>query len=162
MADKKIDWSKFDKTVDFEALQEDVKEAEKGGGDYPEIPDGQYEVEVSKMELGSSKKGDPMLVVWFTILEGEFKNSKLFNYGVMQPNNANAYGFQVHKNNTLLRDLWEPENDDEVTLTSFEQYNELILDIAEEIQDEVVFVIEKVTDAKGFVNYKVIESFDLD
>ncbi len=162
MSENKINWAKLDKMVDFEALEEDVKSAASNSGDFPDIPDGQYETVINKMELGQSKKGDPMVIIWFDITEGEFENSKLFYYGVIQPENTNAYGFQVHKNNELLRSLWEPENEDDVKLISFEQYSELILDIAEEIQDDVGFVINKETDKKGFVNYKVIEAFDLE
>ena len=33
---------------------------------------------VDKIELKPTKKGDPMVSIWFTILAGKYKNSKLF------------------------------------------------------------------------------------
>ncbi|MBG9863102.1 hypothetical protein ABD99_00005, partial [Bacillus cereus] len=71
MTEKKFNWGKFDKKIDLEALAADVKEVEEnGGGDFEPLPDGQYEVAVEKLELTESKKGDPMLTIWFKIVEG--------------------------------------------------------------------------------------------
>ncbi|PFT87008.1 hypothetical protein COK81_21880, partial [Bacillus thuringiensis] len=108
MAEKKFNWSKFDKKVDLEALAADVQEVEEngGGGDFEKVPDGQYEVAIEKMELTESKKGDPMLMIWFNIVDGEFEGQKIFYYKVMQPQNDKAWGYQVHQNNEMLRKLW--------------------------------------------------------
>ena len=73
-------WTKFDKEFDNEALRDEVKEAAENGGsgEYREVPTGDYEVEIEKLECTSSKKGDPMVTVWFNILEGDFEGSKIF------------------------------------------------------------------------------------
>ena len=65
-----MDFSKFNKAVDLEALKHDIQEAEENGGsgDYKDVPTGTYEVKIEKMEIKESKKGDPMLSVWFKIL----------------------------------------------------------------------------------------------
>ena len=74
------DYSKFDKLVDIEGLKKDVAEAkENGRGEYKEVPKGTYEVKIDKMELVESKKGDPMVSIWFKILSGEYKNSLIFS-----------------------------------------------------------------------------------
>lgn len=73
-----MDFSKFDKAVDIEGLKHDIEEAKENGGNRREVPHGDYEVKVQKMELTESKKGDPMVSIWFKILTGEFKNSLLF------------------------------------------------------------------------------------
>ena len=84
-------FDKWDKDIDTEGLANDVKEAaENGGGDYKEVPHGDYEVAVQQMELKASKKGDPMVSIWFKILEGEFKGSIIFYNQVI------TQGFQVH------------------------------------------------------------------
>ncbi len=50
-------WDKFDKNIDVEGLKADAKEAaENGGGDFKEVPHGEYEAEVNKLELRESKK----------------------------------------------------------------------------------------------------------
>ena len=153
-----FDWNKFDKQVDMTGIQEQIDAAAEGGN-YPEIPEGEYEVKVKKMELGQSKKGDPMLKVQFEILAGQYKGQRIFYNGVMQPGNENAIGFQIHKNNELLRAL---SDDDSVQFTNFAQYNDLILDIAEEITGDNAWeyaLAKSVTD-KGYDAYEIVEIFE--
>ncbi|MHC5215415.1 DUF669 domain-containing protein [Enterococcus sp. LJL128] len=162
MTEKQFDWAKFDKTVDLDALQADVKTAEEnGGGDFPTIPDDQYEVKVRNMELGHSKAGDPMVKIQFEILEGEFAGNLVFYNGVMQPHNEKAFGYQVHKNNEILRALYDAD-DDEVKFDNFKDYSDLILDIAEEIiEDEWNYILEQ-RRAKNpeFAEFEIIEILD--
>lgn len=162
MADKKFDWSKFDKNVDIEALEADVKEVEEnGGGNFEPIPDGQYEVEVEVMELTTSKAGDPMLKVWFKVLEGDYKGQRIFYNKVMQPQNDRAFGLQVHQNNELLRALWDCEKDD-VKFTGFEDYAELVLDIHEDIEGKFEYLLKKETDDKGYDQFVIEEVFEVE
>lgn len=157
-----FDWSKFDKQVDLEALQTDVEEVEKnGGGNFDELPDGQYEVEVEKMELKESSKGDPMLTIWFKVVDGEFENQRIFYNGVMQPQNDSAFGFQVHRNNEMLRALWDCEKD-EVKFTGFKAYADLVLDIQEDIDGQFEYLIDKGTDKKGYTTLKIVEIFEVE
>ena len=57
-----LDFSKIDKTVDLKGLQADVEEAKKnGGGDFPTIPAGKYEVRVETLEVkGTKSDGRPL------------------------------------------------------------------------------------------------------
>lgn len=162
MADKKFDWSKFDKNVDVEALEADVKEVEEnGGGNFEPIPDGQYEVEVEVMELTTSKAGDPMLKIWFKVLEGEYEGQRIFYNKVMQPQNDRAFGLQVHQNNELLRALWDCEKDD-VKFTGFEDYADLVLDIHEDIEGKFEYLLKKETDDKGYDQFEIEEVFEVE
>lgn len=159
---KEFDWDKFDASVDVEALQEDVKDVEEnGGGDFPEIPEGEYEVSVINMELGQSKKGDPMLKIQFQIVDGEFEKNLIFYNGVMQPQNDKAFGFQTHRNNEMLRSLWDCEADD-VKFTGFADYANLVDEIFSDIEDSFEYVLEKKIDKKGYDQYKIKEVFELD
>lgn len=162
MGEKKFDWDKFDKQVDLEELQEDVKEVEENGfGDFKEVPEGEYEVAIEKMEMVESKKGDPMLTIWFTILEGDYEGQKIFYNGVMQPQNDNAWGFQVHRNNEMLRALWDCEYDD-VKFTSFADYAELILDIHEDIDEQFEYLLKKSVDKKGYDQLEIVEVYEVE
>ncbi|MDZ5475101.1 DUF669 domain-containing protein [Bacillus thuringiensis] len=162
MAEKKFNWSKFDKKVDLEALAADVQEVEEnGGGDFEKVPDGQYEVAVEKMELTESKNGDPMLMIWFDIVDGEYEGQKIFYYKVMQPQNDKAFGFQVHQNNKMLRALWDCDKDD-VKFTSFGEYADLVLDIHEDIDGKFEYLLEKETDKKGYDQFKIVEVFEVE
>ncbi|MBU5214583.1 DUF669 domain-containing protein [Heyndrickxia oleronia] len=158
-----FDWSKFDKQVDLESLQADVKEVEENGGngDFEPLPDGKYEVAVEKLELTESKKGDPMLTIWFKVVAGEFENQRIFYNKVMQPQNEKAFGLQVHQNNEMLRALWDCEKDD-VEFKSFKQYADLILDIHEEIDGQFEYLLEKGTNKGGFDTFEIVEVFEVE
>lgn len=158
-----FDWKKFDKEVDLEALQEDVEEVEKNGGfgDFEEIPDGEYEVSVEKLELTQSKKGDPMLTIWFKIIAGEYEGQRIFYNKVMQPQNERAFGLQVHQNNEMLRSIWDCEKDD-VKFTGFKDYADLVLDIHEDIDGKFEYLLEKKTDKKGFDKFKILEVYEVE
>ncbi|MGH0588878.1 DUF669 domain-containing protein [Bacillus mycoides] len=161
MAEKKFNWGKFDKQVDLEALAADVKEVEEngGGGDFEPLPDGQYEVEVEKLELKESSKGDPMLSIWFKIVEGDYEGQRLFYNKVMQPQNDKAFGIQVHQNNEMLRGLWDCDKED-VKFTSFEEYADLVLDIHEDIDGKFEYLLSKEADKNGFDQFKILEVFE--
>ena len=163
MAEKQFNWDKFDKQVDLEALAADVEEVEVNGGsgDFEPLPDGQYEVAVEKLELTESKKGDPMLSIWFKVIEGDHEGQRLFYNKVMQPQNDKAFGIQVHQNNEMLRALWDCEKD-EVKFTSFAEYADLVLDIHEDIDGQFEYLLEKETNKDGFDNFKVVEVFEVE
>lgn len=155
-----INWNKFDKQVDFEGIEDKIAEASENG-DFPEIPSGQYEVQVVSMELGLSKKkddgsgGDPMLKIQFEIIDGEYKGFKLFYNGVMQSGNERAIGFQIHNNNEMLRSLIDS---DDVEFKNFAQYAEEIDDIATEIiEDKWNYVVEKGKNRGGYDTHKIVE-----
>lgn len=161
---KSYDWGKLDQSVDLDALQEDIKTAEENG-DRPDVPDGNYEVEITQMELKQSKKGDPMLSIWFKILSGEFNGSLIFYNGVMQPANSNAFGFQVHRNNSMLRDIWDAE-DDEVKFKNFSQYAKLIEEIAGDVisNSEYQYELKQEPNKKNadFKDIEIVGILDVD
>lgn len=147
-------WDKFDEEFDVEGLQDEVKDAAKNsGGDFQEVPLGNYEVKVDKMELTKSKAGDPMVTIWFKIVEGKFKNSLIFyNQIIPRP-------FQIHLNNEMLRSL---DSGLDVEFESFKQYGNLILDIAEEIDGRFEFELEYGENKKGYNTYKIKDVFELE
>jgi hypothetical protein len=162
MADNKFNWDKFDRDVDLDALAEDVKEVEEnGGGDFEPVPDGQYEVAVEKLELTESKKGDPMLTIWFKIVDGELEGQRIFYNKVMQPQNDRAFGLQVHQNNEMLRSLWDCEKDD-VKFTSFKDYAQLVMDIHEDIDGQLEYQLDKGTNKDGYDTFNIVEIFEVE
>lgn len=148
-----MDYSKFDKQVDVEGLKKDVAEAAaNGSGDFKEVPFGTYEVCVDKMELTESKKGDPMVSIWFEILSGEFKNSRLFFNRVI------TKGFQIHQSNELLRSL---DSGLDVEFESYSQYGQLLMNIHEAIDGVLEYGI-KYEDNKGFAKYTITDVFEVE
>ena len=113
-------WEEFDEKIDTEGLAKDAKDAAENGGDYKEVPLGTYEVEVNKMELKKSSKGDPMLSIWFKIIAGEYKGNLIFYNQVM------SQGFGIHNANEMLRSL---DSGVEVEFINFSKYHDILLDI---------------------------------
>lgn len=149
-----LDFSKFDKKVDLEGLKNDIADAEEnGGGNFKEVPLGTYEVAITKLELGESKKGDPMVKVWFKIVsEGEFKNSLIFMNQVI------TQGFQIHIVDEFLRSL---ETDIDITFESYSQYADMLMDVFEEIEGNYEYGL-KYGENKGFNTFEITDIFELD
>ena len=146
-------FDKFDKEIDVEGLAQDVKAASSNrSGDFPEVPHGTYEVKLDTLELVESKKGDPMVKCWFRILTGEFKNNLIFYYQLVTD------GFRIHLMNEFLRDL---ETTVDVEFKSYKQYHQMLMDIAEEM-DDLGFVLEYGENKKGFNTYAVLEVFEIE
>ena len=148
-----MDFSKFDKTVDLDGIKKDIAQAKENGGTREDVPKGTYEVKVEKMELTESKKGDPMLTIWFRILNGAFKNSMIFYNQVI------TQGFQIHLASEFLRSL---ESGLDVEFESYAKFDSLVMDIAEAIDGKCEYALEYGENNKGFNTYKITEVFDVD
>ena len=144
-------WEKFDKKINTKELKDGIKQArENGGGNYEEVPFGTYEVNVEKIQLIESKKGDPMVSIWFNIIAGNFKNSKIFYNQVINQ------GFQIHLLNEFLRSLDTGVN---VEFDSYAQYNEVLMDVAEGTKT-LEYALEYGENKKGYPTYKITEVFE--
>ena len=144
-------FEKWNSNVDLAGLQKDIKDAQDNKGEYEAVPHGEYEVKVDKMELKSSKKGDPMVSIWFTILEGKYKKSKLFLNQVV------TKGFQIHIVNELLKSM---KTDLNIEFVDYKQYAELLLDVAEECDSNNLEFALKYEDNKGYDKFTITEVFE--
>lgn len=150
-------FEKWDKNIDTEGLQKDIQEAEHNGGsgNYEEVPVGNYEVKIEKMEIkecGSAKHaGEPMFTVQFRILEGNFKNSCLFM------NQLITEGWQIGTVNKFLRSLESLD----VEFKNYNQYNNLIMDIMEDIDGSCEYLLNYGETKKGFKTFKIEEVYDV-
>ena len=154
-------FSKWDSAIDTEGLQKDIAEAAENGGtgNYKEVPHGNYEVAVHQMELKASKKGDPMVSIWFKIIEGEYKGSMIFYNQVI------TQGFQVHMVNEMLRKMCEEMTDaPAIEFETYKQYANLLMDIHEAVADNYEFALKYAANSKNkdFSTYEITEVFVLD
>lgn len=153
-------FDKWDKEIDTEGLQKDVEEAAKNGGNFKEVPPDTYEVCVDKMELVASKKGDPMVSIWFKIVAGEFKNSRIFYNQVVQN------GTGIHFNNELLRSMdldcvHAIEDNGGKLFKTYKQYAALLMDAAEEIDtSKLTFQLEYGEGKNSFHTYNISDVFE--
>lgn len=146
-------WEKFDKAIDIEGLQKDVQEAAENGANFREVPHGQYEVRIEKLELVESKAGDPMVTVWFKVLAGEYKGCMIFMNQVI------TKGFQIHIMNEFLRSL---DSGYDVEFRSYSQYGQLLMDIHEAIDGELEYLLKYSEGKKGFSNYEIVDVFEVE
>ena len=148
-------FEKFNSMMDVEGLKQDVDAAANSSGDFVEVPKGDYEVSVSKIELGetgekSKTPGMPMAKVWFTILAGEFKGQKIFM------NQMLTSGFGIHKMNEFLNSL---ETGITVQFENFNQYADLFKQIFDAVDGKAEFQLSYTENAKGYSVYTIVQRF---
>lgn len=143
-----MDWSKYDSKVDIEGLKNDVKESD-GNQKFERVPDGKYEVKLFKLELTKSKKGKPMVSFGFEVINGEYNKRRIYLFQLVEQ------GWQIKRVNDLLESL---NTDYEIEFNGYADYNDLILDVAEQAA-EFEFVIDYGTTKNGFDTLEVVEVF---
>lgn len=144
-----MDFNKFNEMFDLEGLKNDLENLNSGGGSFEDVPPGNYEVSIEKLEIGESKKGLPMLKCWFNVLVGEYKGSKLFM------NQMLTTSFGIHNSNVFLNTLGV---DEPVTFIDFNQYGKRINDIFN-VTTNYTYHLEFIKNEKGYDVYKIKEKF---
>lgn len=148
-------FAKFNEMFDLAGLQKDIDSAASNTGDFVDVPFGDYEVKVVKIELGqtgekSKNPGMPMAKVWFEVLAGEYKNQKIFM------NQMLTSGFGIHKMNQLLESL---ETGVPVVFDNFDQYNDLFGMIFNEVDGKAEYQLHYGQNNKGFSTYEIVQKF---
>lgn len=152
-------FDKWDKEVNGAALAEEVKEIEQNSSsderDYEEVPYGQYEVKIEKMELKNAKSGAKMFSCWFKIVEDKnpFKGQLIFmNQVIEQP-------FQIHIVDEFLKSL-----DSGVNIEfdgKYSHYNNLILEVIQAIaKQKLEYLLDYSQNKKGYNQFKIEEVFE--
>jgi hypothetical protein len=150
-------FEKFNEMFDLEGLQQDIDNAANNTGDFVEVPHGDYEVKISKIEMGatgekSKNPGAPMAKVWFTIIAGEFKNQKIFMNQIL------TTGFGIHKMNKFLDSL---ESGVAVTFENFAQYADVFAKVFEAVDGAGEYQLAYMPNKKNanFSEYEIIKRF---
>lgn len=157
-----MDFSKFDEKVDKEQLAKDVEEASKNGGfgEYPEIEDGTYVGKFEKLEIGETKDHRPMFKAMFRITEGDHKKSCLFmNRVIYGTKNDAAMIASVVGFLSKLEAEDIDGNPYDTSFKSYSEFNELIMDIAEAI-DEMGLEYEVAYEKDAFNNISITDVLD--
>ena len=144
-------FEKWNSNIDLAGLQQDIKDAQDNNKEFEAVPHGEYEVKLDKLELKATKKGDPMVSAWFTILNGKYKNSKLFMNQVV------TQGFQIHIVNEFLRSM---KTDIDIDFVDYKQYADLLLDVAEFCDANNLEFAIKYEDNKGYDKFTITEVFE--
>lgn len=142
--------------AEMEGLKQDIASAAaKNTGSFEEVPCGDYEVKVVKLELGetgerSKNPGMPMAKVWFDILAGDFKGQKIFM------NQMLTTGFGIHKFNEFLTSL---QSGLPVMFEDFNQYGDLMAEIFREIDGKAEYALTYGKNKAGYNTYQITERF---
>ena len=148
-------FAKFNEMFNLSGLKEDIEAAASNSGDFVEVPDGNYEVKVTKIELAqtgekSKTPGMPMMKVWFDILAGDFKGQKIFCNQMM------TSGFGIHKCNELLNSF---QSGIPVVFENFEQYASLMEKVFAVIDGVGEYELAYGHNNKGYATYTIIQRF---
>ena len=145
--------------VELAASQKEINE-NTSSGDYKEVPLGTYEVEVNKLECKYSKGGNPMVSIWFKILEGEYENSLVFYNGVFTEDWMRHR--VVKMLSSLLNDI---SHEAEINLIlksgNVNEINNFCMDIHEEIDGKFEYLLDYGQN-KGYNTYNIKEVYTLD
>ncbi len=134
-----IDFEKWNAEFGGTQALEDLKNASEN--EFTELPDGLYICKLEKLELGESKKSQPMIKAQFRITEGKHKKQCLFY------NQVFTRGFPQHKGLEFLRSLQLFDDADVDFDGNFQNFNDLLLDLAEVAEEVgVTFEISKTHD----------------
>lgn len=148
-----IDFKKFNQQFPADKVKKEMKEAAENGGS--NLPDGEYTVKLDKMELGESSKGALMIKAQFRITKGDHKKQCIFKNQVLTGTKND--GFMMVKAKEFLESL---DSGEEITFEDWEQFNDLILDVAEAVQaDGLQYVVTLDTDGK-YQNFEIIDILD--
>lgn len=146
-----MDFSKFDSMFDLNGLKEDVAAAADRNVERVEVPDGQYECKVEKMEMKESKNGNPMVSIWFRIVAGDFKNSVLFM------NQTIHTGFGLH---VVKKTLANMDTGLMVDFESFTQFANLLESVSEAVKTQgLEYAVKYTTTKNDFKNFEIVEVF---
>lgn len=148
-------FAKFNEMFDIAGLKQDVEQAASSSGDFVDVPKGDYEIKVVKIELGetgekSKNPGMPMAKVWFEIVAGEFKGQKIFM------NQMLTSGFGIHKMNEFLTSL---ESGIPVVFENFDQYHDLFAQIFDAVDGKAEYQLSYGENNKGYSTYTIVQKF---
>ena len=138
-------FDKYAKKINAEELaasQKEITENAKGGsGDYPEVPVGKYEVKVEKMEAKMSKSNNPMVSIWFRILNGSFKDSFIFYNGVFHED------WMRHRLVDFLSAILDDDaHKAEINLilkdSNINEVNDFVMDIHEQVDGTIEYLLD--------------------
>lgn len=148
-------FERFNTAFDLRGLKADIEQAASSTGEFVEVPHGDYEVKVVKIELGetgekSKNPGMPMAKVWFEILAGEYKGQKIFM------NQMLTSGFGIHKMNEFLNSL---ETGIRVQFENFTQYADLFKQIFDAVDGTSEYQLAYGENNKGYATYQIVQKF---
>lgn len=149
-----MDYAKFNNALKMDEIKAEIEEAKAKSKEYAEVPvKRNYDVAIDSMELGESKKGDPMVKIVFKILDGQFAKSKIFMNQVVKK------GLQIHILNEFLRSL---DSGVEVGFEDYQQYGTMIEDIFDAVDGKYEYLLHYGENSSGYKTYTIKEVYEVE
>ena len=147
-----IDFSKFNEAFPADEMAKKMNEAKENGfGD--KLPEGDYQCSLEKMELGEGKtNGKLMLKAQFRITTGDKKKQCIFVNQVLCGTKND--GFMMLKAKEFLESL---DSGYEITFTGWEQFDQLVKDVLEQVQADQLQYMVNVKNDGDYQRYKVVD-----
>ena len=147
-----IDFNAWNEQYGGKEALDDLKKAAEN--EYTELPDDDYICRLEKLELAESKKGQPMVKGQFRVTEGKHKKQCIFY------NQVFTRGFPQHKALEFLRSLQIFDKTEVDFDGDFNDFNDLLLDMAEEAESTfMTFKIKKSKDG-DYTRIECLEVYD--
>jgi len=160
-------FEKWNTKLDSKAIEESITEInENGSGNREQIPHGQYEVKVEKMELVECKSeknfGEPMITIWFKIVAGEYKGQFIFYNRLYS-----TYTFIRHEVAEMLSNLLDNEDFKPIANAILKEgtkkeIGEMLLDIHEEIDCKFEYDLKYDKNKKGYDTYEITDVYEVE
>ena len=153
-------FDKYAKHINAAELAASQKEIQSNaqGGQREEVPVGKYEVKVDKLECKVSKSGNPMVSIWFRIVNGKFEKSVIFYNGVFH---EDWMRHRVVKMLSALLDDSTHEAEINLLLKSgdVDTINNFCMDVHEAIDGKYEYLLDY-GQRKGYQTYSIEEVYD--
>lgn len=140
---------------DYDGILDEIKEVKK---ERVEVPEGSYEVKVTKILSGITKSGIPKVSIYFKVLVGEFEGQMIFYNQNLNAAVKQTFAFQLK---LVLKTLLSLDSGIEITSAKFlNDTDGLLAEVANAIKDKKEYIVEIKTNDKGYKETIVKQSFD--
>lgn len=159
-------FDKFNQSINLENLNKQMEDIKaNGGGNYQDLPAGKYRVKLVKMEVGACGEkaktpGAPLLKADFKVVSNKHKNQHMFlNKVLYTERNDDSWNMgKLMMNVVGWINTLEPSDDvGPVIFENYNQFSDLIMDIAEDVSD-LEYDVEYNPDA--FNSIKIVEAYE--
>lgn len=152
-----VDFGKWNEQYGGEETRKALEDAAKN--EFTELPDGNYICKLEKLELAESQTGKPMIKGQFRVTEGAHKKQCIF-YNQVFCRNANGNAFSIKKGLDFLRSLKIFDKAEVDFSGDYEEFNDLLLDMAEEAENNfMTFNLKKSKDGE-YTRIECTEVYD--
>lgn len=139
--------------MDYAKFAEEAREADTNSQEYTEVPVGEYECAIKKMELKETQNGDDLLSVWWEILEGEYKGQLMFQNIFM----GGQFGTVNYKK--FMQSIKT-----DVDVYDFSNRNELedvIAEVFDDVTSKYEYLVESYNNKKNFKEFKIKDIYNI-